>query len=83
MCPGRDGLIGTWRTAKVVGPTGPQTFVMSSPASGVLHVDVPDMKASAEGRMDGSDNPLIGSDSGTGHDHIVQGALAHKDALRQ
>jgi hypothetical protein len=57
---GTDGLIGTWRTAKVVGPTGPQTFVMSSPASGVLHVDVPDMKASAEGRMDGSDNPLTG-----------------------
>jgi hypothetical protein len=57
---GTDGLIGTWRTAKVVGPSGPQTFVMSSPADGVLHVDVPDMKASAEGRMDGSDNPLTG-----------------------
>ena len=57
---GTDGLIGTWRAAKVVAPTGPQSFVMSSPAPGVLHVDVPDMKASAEGRMDGSDNPLTG-----------------------
>ena len=58
---GTDGLIGTLRTAKVVGPTGPQTFVMSAPAPGVLHVDVPDLKASAEGRTDGSDNPLTGA----------------------
>lgn len=57
---GTDGLIGTWRTIRVVGPTGPLSFVMSSPAPGVLHVDVPDMKASSEGRMDGSDNPLTG-----------------------
>jgi hypothetical protein len=33
---------------------------MSAPAPGVLHVDVPDFKASAEGRTDGSDNPLTG-----------------------
>lgn len=57
---GTDGLIGTWRSTKVSEPNGPQEFVMSSPAPGVLHVDVPEMKASAEGRTDGSDNPLKG-----------------------
>ena len=31
---GTDGLIGTWRTAKVTEPSGPQTFVISSPAAG-------------------------------------------------
>jgi len=58
---GIDGLAGTWRTAKVTGATGlPQTFVISSPAPGVLHYEVPDMKASAEGRTDGTDHPLTG-----------------------
>lgn len=61
---GTDGLIGTWRAAKVVGPSVPQTFVLSTPASGVLHVDVPDMKASVEGRTDGSDHPLMGGPPG-------------------
>lgn len=59
---GSDGLIGTWRTAKVTDPTGlPQTFVISSPAHGVLHYEVPDMKASAEGAADGTDHPLSGA----------------------
>ncbi len=62
---GTDGLLGTWRTAKVVGPSGPQTFVVSVPAPGVLHVGVPDMKSSVEGRTDGSDNPLVGGPPGT------------------
>jgi hypothetical protein len=57
---GADGLIGTWRTTKVSGPDQPQTFVISSPAAGVLHYDIPDMKASAEGRLDGKDHPLTG-----------------------
>lgn len=57
---GTDGLAGTWRTAKVTGPTGPQTFVFSSPAAGVMHVEIPDMKISVEGRTDGSDNVLAG-----------------------
>jgi hypothetical protein len=58
---GTDGLVGTWRTAKVTNPTGPETFVISVPAAGVLHFDVPDMKASAEGRADGTDHPLTGA----------------------
>src|SRR5215475_2860360 len=57
---GTDGLAGTWRTTKVSGPTQPQTFVISSPAAGVLHYEIPDQKASAEGRTDGKDNPLTG-----------------------
>jgi hypothetical protein len=57
---GTDGLIGTWRSTKVSGPAGPQEFVISSPAPGVLHYEVPDMKVTAEGRTDGSDNPLHG-----------------------
>ncbi len=57
---GTDGLIGTWRTTKVSGGGGPQEFVISAPAAGVLHYEVPDMKASAEGRLDGSDNALTG-----------------------
>jgi hypothetical protein len=62
---GTDGLIGTWRTAKVVGPSGPQSFVISTPAHGVLRVEVPDMKGSVEGRTDGSDHPLMGGPPGT------------------
>lgn len=62
---GTGGLIGTWRTAKVVGPSGPQTFVIAAPAPGVLHVDVPDMKANVEERTDGSFHPLIGAAPGT------------------
>lgn len=57
---GTDGLAGTWRAAKVTGPTGPQTFVYSSPAAGVLHVDIPDQKISVEGRTDGTDYALAG-----------------------
>jgi hypothetical protein len=59
---GTAGLIGTWRSSKVSEPNGPREFVISSPAPGVLHYDVPDMKATAEGRTDGSDNPLTGPD---------------------
>jgi len=59
---GTAGLVGTWRSVKVSEPSGPREFVISSPAPGVLHYDVPDMKASAEGRTDGSDNPLTGPD---------------------
>jgi hypothetical protein len=57
---GTAGLIGTWRSVKVSEPNGPQEFVITSPAPGVLRYEVPDMKASAEGRTDGSDNPLTG-----------------------
>jgi hypothetical protein len=57
---GAHGLIGTWRATKMTGPGGPETFVISSPAPGILHYDVPDMKASAEGPLDGTDHPLTG-----------------------
>jgi hypothetical protein len=59
---GTAGLMGTWRSVKVSEPDGPRQFVISSPAPGVLHYEVPDMKASAEGRTDGTDNPLTGPD---------------------
>jgi hypothetical protein len=57
---GTAGLIGTWRSVKVSEPNGPREFVITSPAPGVLRYEVPDMKASAEGRTDGSDNSLTG-----------------------
>jgi hypothetical protein len=59
---GAGGLIGTWRSIKVSDPSGPREFVITSPAPGVLHYEVPDMKATAEGRTDGSDTPLMGPD---------------------
>ena len=59
---GSAGLIGTWRSIKVSEPNAPGEFVISSPATGVLHYEVPDMKAVAEGRTDGSDNPLKSPD---------------------
>ena len=57
---GTAGLIGTWRSVKVSQPNAPQEFVITTPAPGVLHYEIPDMKASAEGRTDGSDHPLTG-----------------------
>lgn len=57
---GTDGLVGTWRAAKVTGPTAPETFIFSSPAAGVMHVDIPEMKASVEGHTDGTDLALAG-----------------------
>jgi hypothetical protein len=57
---GSDGLIGTWQTAKITGPTGPQTFVISSPMEGVLHYEIPDMKATVELRPDGADHSVSG-----------------------
>jgi len=59
---GKTGLIGTWRSVKVSEPNGPREFVITSPAPGVVHYEVPDLKASAEGRVDGSDTPLTGPD---------------------
>ena len=56
---GTDGLIGTWRSVKVAS-SGTQQFVISSPAPGVLHYDLPDSHQSVEGRADGSDHPVTG-----------------------
>ena len=59
---GTAGLAGTWRSTRVSEPNAPREFVIGAPAPGVLHYGIPDMKASAEGRTDGSDNPLKGPD---------------------
>jgi hypothetical protein len=55
-----DGLLGTWRSVKSTSGGAPQTFVISSPGAGVVHYDVPDMKASVEGATNGTDLPLTG-----------------------
>jgi hypothetical protein len=59
---GTTGLIGTWRSVKVSEPNVPKEFVISAPEPGVLHYEIPEMKASAQGRTDGSDNPLESPD---------------------
>ena len=62
---GGPGLLGTWRNVKA-SPNGPLTFVIASPGSGVLHYDIPDMKATAEAHTDGSDTPLKGPEVAPG-----------------
>jgi hypothetical protein len=57
---GTDGLVGTWRVGKVTDGGGPQEFVISVPAPGSVHYDIPDMKVNVEGRADGSDIPVTG-----------------------
>lgn len=57
---GAEGLIGTWRTTKVTNPSGPQTFIISSPAAGVLHYEIPDLKVSVECSANDKDYPLTG-----------------------
>jgi hypothetical protein len=57
---GTDGLVGSWRVTKVTGGGGPQEFVISVPAPGSVHYEIPDMKVSVAGRTDGSDIPLKG-----------------------
>jgi hypothetical protein len=57
-----EGLIGTWRSVKVKNPSGPRTFVISSPRPGILHYEIPEMKASVEGPADGKDLPISGPD---------------------
>jgi hypothetical protein len=56
---GTDGLLGTWRSVKSASSAA-QQFVISSPAAGVLHYDLPDIQQSVEGRADGSDHPVTG-----------------------
>jgi hypothetical protein len=60
------GLLGTWKSVKVGATGGPQTFVISSPAPGVLHYEVPDLQAHAEGAADGTDHPLAGGNTPEG-----------------
>jgi hypothetical protein len=56
---GTDGLLGTWRSVKLASSEARQ-FVISSPAPGVLHYELPDTHQSVEGRADGSDHPVTG-----------------------
>ena len=56
---GSDGLIGTWRSVKA-GFNGPMEFINSSPASGVLRQEIPDLKCLTEGPLDGTDHPITG-----------------------
>jgi hypothetical protein len=57
---GTDGLAGTWRSSKVTNPAGPQTFIITSPAAGVLRYEIPDQKISLDYSADGKDYPLEG-----------------------
>jgi hypothetical protein len=57
---GTDGLVGTWRISQVANPDGARTVVISSPAPAVLRWDLPEVKASFQGRLDGSDLPFTG-----------------------
>jgi hypothetical protein len=61
-----DGLLGTWKSVKVGASGGPQTFIISSPAPGVLHYEIPDLQAHAEGAADGTDHPLLGGNTPEG-----------------
>lgn len=56
---GTTGLEGKWRSTKV-NISAPDTFIVSSPAPGILHWDIPGYKESVEGKPDGTDNPLKG-----------------------
>lgn len=58
---GAGTLIGSWRSVKVKGGGGPGTFVISSPAEGILHIVLPEQDQSTEGRADGTDHPITGS----------------------
>lgn len=63
---GGPGLLGKWKSVKVGSSGAPQTFIISSPAPGVLHYEVPDLQAHAEGAADGTDRPLTGGNTPAG-----------------
>jgi hypothetical protein len=63
---GGDGLLGSWKSVKVGTSGGPQTFIISSPAPGILHYDVPELRAHTEGPLDGTDRPLVGGNTPDG-----------------
>src|SRR5262249_39225693 len=54
-----DGLLGKWRSTKVDAST-PDSFVISTPAAGVIRWEIPEQKATVQGKADGSDNPVKG-----------------------
>jgi hypothetical protein len=60
-----EGLLGTWRSVKSTAGGAPQTFVISSSASG-LRYEVPDMKVSLDDATDGREHPLSGPDTPPG-----------------
>jgi hypothetical protein len=55
-----EGLIGTWKSIKAGTSSVPQIFIISVPAPGKVHVEVPDMKGAVDGKADGSDLPVTG-----------------------
>jgi hypothetical protein len=57
---GGPGLLGKWKSVKVGSSGAPQSFVISSPAPGVLHYELPEMQAHTEGAADGTDRPITG-----------------------
>ncbi len=56
---GSKGLVGKWRAVKVA-ENAPPSFVISEPAPGKMHFDIPEQKTSVEGVADGTDLPMIG-----------------------
>lgn len=56
---GTTGLVGKWRDIKS-NEGSPETFVVTSPSTQVLHWEIPDYKETAEGKMDGTDLPIKG-----------------------
>lgn len=56
---GTTGLVGKWRSTKVT-MSASSTYVISSPAPGVLRMEYPSSKSSVEGKTDGTDNPYTG-----------------------
>ncbi len=56
---GTTGLVGKWRSTKVT-ISAPETYVVSSPAPGVIRMEYPEYKWVVEGKADGTSNPGSG-----------------------
>jgi hypothetical protein len=56
---GTKGLVGKWRSTKV-NISAPDSFIVSVPAPGVLHWEIPGFKETVEGKPDGTDHPITG-----------------------
>jgi hypothetical protein len=62
---GTTGLIGKWRSTKI-SITAAQTYLLSSPAPGVIRMEYPEYKISIEGKADGTDHSVTGPDRPAG-----------------
>ena len=56
---GPTGLAGKW-VSTAVNISAPNTYVISSPADGVIHWEISEYKETVEGKADGSDLPITG-----------------------